>query len=108
MDAQKYDEQLVLAILLAYPQANEWELSGLSPDLFRNPVHRLIATALCRARDSGRRVHWRRVRALLRKRGHACAADVETLVRAIGTSWGLTAAVSRLHRARAENTRRAA
>lgn len=103
------EEQTALAILLAYPEQNRWELDGLEADLFAEPVHRLIARALCEVRDSGRRVHWRRVAGELKRRGHACHADVRRLVGAIGTKAGLTLAVSRLHKAREDRrVRRAA
>ncbi len=92
------DEQVVLASLLAWPQANGWELSGLDPRCFSVVSHRKIAEALCAVRDSGRRVHWRRVRVELKKRGASgLAGEVPRLVRAVGTSIGLTAAMSRLH-----------
>lgn len=105
---QEQEEQVVLACLLWRPQANRWELDGLEADLFTRPVHRAIADALIAQRDSGRFVHWTRVRKRLRRAGNAVAAEhVEPLVRAIGTTLGLTVAVSRLHYAR-EHRRRAA
>lgn len=96
-DLELYDEQEVLAILLAKPQENAWELSGLKADLFRNPVHREIASALVEVRDSGKRVHWKRVRGELRRRRQREAwAFTGKLHWAGGPPWGLTAAMSRL------------
>ncbi len=102
------DEQEVLACLLSAPHMHGWELGGLREDLFADPTTHRIAGALISVRDSGRRVHWRRVRALLRRRGEADAAWlVEPLVRSLGTRVGLTAAISRLYRrATARPTRR--
>ena len=100
-DLELYDEQFVLSCLLDDPRGNEWELSGLSPSAFRDPTCRQVASALVRVRDSGRRVHWRRVRGDLRARRELAAHHLcGLLVRRAGLSWGLTAAVSRIiHRA---------
>jgi hypothetical protein len=93
------DEQEVLACLLWAPNLQTWELGGLTESLFADPTCRQIARALIAVRDSGRYVHWRRVRVLLRSQKREAAASlVEPLVRAIGTRVGLTAAISRLHR----------
>lgn len=100
------DEQEVLAGLLWAPQLQVWELGGLREDLFADPTSRHVARALIAVRDSGRRVHWRRVRALLRRRGQDAAARlVEPLVRALGTRAGLTAAISRIHQRAAASRR---
>lgn len=108
-DAQGQDEQLVLAALLWRPQENRWELDGLEADLFSRPPHRQIAEALIRLRDRGVCIHWRRVRVELRgNRREVAASIVEPLVRAIGSTLGLTAALSNLHRARAARIPRAA
>ena len=66
-----------------------------------HPAHRVIAIAICKVRDSGRAFHWKRVRSLLKQRGHECHADVGSLVQAIGTSCGMTVAISRMHARRA-------
>jgi hypothetical protein len=95
-----YDEQLVLAALLAFPHENAWELSGLDASLFLTPTHRAIATAIVKVRNSGQRFHWKRVRRVLGRR-HPAAAFVEPLMTAIGTSCGMTAAISRMHARRA-------
>ncbi len=109
IDAQAQDEQLVLAALLESPDANRWEIDGLEADLFIRPTHRRIAEAIVDLRDSGRSMHWRRVRIWLRKHGHRDAAVlVEPLVRALGTHCGLTAAISNLHKSRGERGRRCA
>lgn len=96
------DEQEVLACLLWAPQEHGWELDGLGSGLFVDPTCRQIAMALQELRDSGKRVHWRRVRRVLNQRRQGAAASlVEPLVKALGTRCGLTAAVSRLHQWRA-------
>lgn len=96
-DLDLYDEQFTLACLLERPDDNRWELDGLTADLFLNPVHREIALALIAVRDSGRRVHWRRVRRVLKARGQMEAREfVKVLVRRNGLHAGLTASVSRL------------
>lgn len=101
-DYRRQDEQWVLACLLWSPYENGWELDGLELALFVDPTCRQIAMALLELRDANRRIHWRRVRTVLRRRGHtAAAALVEPLVKAIGTRSGLTCAVSRLHKWRA-------
>jgi replicative DNA helicase len=96
-DLDLYDEQFVLACLLKKPDANRWELDGLSADLFENPVHREIAEALIVVRNSGRFIHWRRVRGELRKRDRMEAFRfVRRMVNRNGLHWGLTAAMSRV------------
>lgn len=96
-DLDLYDEQFALACLLEKPDENRWELDGITADLFRNPVHREIAEALIRVRDSGKRVHWRRVRWVLKAQGRIEArAFVRELVRHNGLHAGLTASISRL------------
>jgi hypothetical protein len=97
--ATLYDEQLVLAALLAFPHENAWELSGLEAGLFLAPTHRAVANAICAVRDSGQTFHWKRVRRVLGR--HPAAAFVEPLMAAIGTSCGMTAAISRMHARRA-------
>lgn len=96
-DLELYDEQFVLACLLESPEENGWELSGLDPRIFVSPTCRQIAESLVRARDSGRRVHWRRVRRDLKSRRELAAHFLTgALVRRNGLHIGLTAAVSRL------------
>lgn len=105
--AQRQDEQYVLGSLLESPEQNRWELDGLTADLFTHPVHRQVAEALISVRNSGKRIHWRRVRRALRKREQREAwAMVRPLVNAIGSAAMLTATMSRLVYARAH--RRAA
>lgn len=105
---QMQDEQYALACLLTWPDENRWELDGLTADLFSHPVHRQIAEAILEVRNSGRRVHWRRVRGVLRKRVQREAwALVRPLTRAVGAPGLLTSTMSRLVYAQA-NHRRAA
>lgn len=111
-EIQNYEEQLTLAILLVAPQANRWELDGLSLDLFVGFHARQVAEALIAVRDSGQRVHWRRVRRWLCQRGRRDAsAFALDLWRSIGTAVGLTQSISYLTHAREQRrvaTRRAA
>lgn len=101
------DEQLVLAALLDQPRANGWELAGIAPRLFAAKTHREIATALCEVRDSGETVSATSVFRALKGKGQTEAAGmVRPLVRAIGTSVGLTEAVSRLTYQAAQRDRR--
>jgi hypothetical protein len=100
-DERRFDEQVVLATLLRWPRRNAWELGGLEADMFADADHRVIAQALCELRDSGRFVHWRRVKGLVKRRRPDLAFFVEGLSRALGTDAGLSPAVARLHAARA-------
>lgn len=96
-DLELYDEQFVLACLLEKPDENRWELDGLTADLFRWPAHHHIAQALIAVRDSGRRVHWRRVRRWLRQHRFDNAAEyVHPMVKHNGLHAGVTASISRL------------
>lgn len=100
-EAQTYEEQLALACLLTDPRANRWELDGLAADLFVGPLTRQIAEALIAVRDSGRHVHWRRVRTeLVRRHRLAAAGFIRDLRASIGTTCGLTQAVGYLTWAR--------
>lgn len=94
---REVDESFVLAQLLASPRINAWELAGIGPDLFEVPVHRTIATAICAIRDSGRRMHWRRVGVKAGPRGSPARRLVRALHFRAGIEAGLTAAISRLH-----------
>jgi hypothetical protein len=103
---REQDEMIVLGTLLSWPESNRWELDGLEARLFTFPALRDIASELIRLRDEGRHIHWRRVRlGLVARKRPVAASMVEPLVQRIGTSAGLTAAVSRLH---AASARRAA
>jgi replicative DNA helicase len=104
---QWQDEQYALVCLLVWPDENRWELDGLTADLFTLPAHRHVAEALLEVRNSGRRVHWRRVRRVLKRKGQRDAWDlVQPLMRAVGAPGLLTSTMSRLVHARA--SRRAA
>jgi replicative DNA helicase len=104
---QAQDEQYALACLLEHPDTNRWELDGLTADLFTHHAHRQVAEALIEVRNSGRRVHWRRVRRALKRKGQRDAWDlIRPVMRAVGSEAILTATMSRLVQARA--TRRAA
>lgn len=95
--AREVDEAFVLSQLLAAPGINAWELAGIAPELFEVPVHRAIAAAICAVRDSGRRMHWRRVGVRAGPRGSPARRLVRALYYRAGIEAGLTAAISRLH-----------
>lgn len=101
---REYDEQLVLALLLDDPAAHAWELSGLDPLWFSVPLHRKVAAAICQVRDSGRRVHWRRVGVAAGPSRSPARVLARALYYRAGASFGLTAAISRLQFAAARRS----
>lgn len=97
-DAREVDEAFVLSQLLAAPGLNAWEVQGIRPGLFEYPLHRAIAAAFCAVRDSGQRLHWRRVGVRAGPRGSPARRLVRALRYRAGIEAGLTAAISRLHK----------
>jgi len=86
-ELELYDEQEVLACLLWHPQQHAFELAEIRPEMFRVRVHQQIAHVLCGLRDSGVRVHWRRVRRILRAaRLFEAAGFIEPMIASIGSS----------------------
>jgi replicative DNA helicase len=94
---QVVDEQTVLGCLLWHPVQHAFELAELSPDLFQVRANQQIAQVMCSLRDAGVRVHWRRVRRILRSAYLFEAAGlVEPLVKATGSSHCVGVYLSRL------------
>lgn len=95
-DAELLDEQFVLAHLLDAPRDHAWELAGLQPAWFRDRHCRLIAASICRLRDAGRSIDYRRVGRMVGRAGSPARTLVHVLRIRAGIDCGLTAAISRL------------
>jgi hypothetical protein len=55
------DEEFVLGNCIVWPLSCAWELDELHPGLFRDPMQKEVAVALCRLRDAGQGIDRRRL-----------------------------------------------